>query len=111
MMCRRLKPEARDLLAALGRQLEPYVGQISVCVIGHTDDVPAPAGSVYRDNAGLAMARALAVVEHLRASASLPASMFSIRGLGEAAAPYPNDAPDGRARNRTVVIRIERIGK
>lgn len=107
----RLKPEAKTLLSALARQLEPYVGQFSVCVIGHTDDVPAPARSVYRDNAGLAMARALAVVEHLRASASLPASMFTMRGLGEAAAPFPNDAPDGRARNRTVVMRIEQIRK
>jgi flagellar motor protein MotB len=102
-----LRPEAQIALASLARQLEPWAGQLSVCVIGHTDDTPVPAGVPYRDNAALAMARAAVVVEHLRASASLPAGMFSVRGWGEIAAPYPNDSTANRVKNRTTVIRLQ----
>jgi type VI secretion system protein ImpK len=104
----RLRPEALSTLSLLGRQLEPHSGRIAVCVVGHTDSITVPAGSRHRDNVALALSRAVAVVEYLRASAHLPAGLFSVRALGEAMAPYPNDTPDRRAGNRTVVIRISR---
>ena len=104
-----LSVKARDELSALGRQLEPYAGKVSVAVIGHTDDAAPRAGGQFRDNAALALARAVAVIEHLRATSRLPAEMFSAHGLGAASAPYPLDTPANRARNRTAVIRISRV--
>jgi type VI secretion system protein ImpK len=104
-----LNPEAKALLTELGHELEPYVGRIALRVIGHTDDVPMPAEREYRDNIALSLARAVAVVEQLRATSRLPAVMFSTSGLGERLAPYVNDTPENRARNRTVVIRISGI--
>jgi flagellar motor protein MotB len=101
-----LRPEARTLLTAFGRELAPHVGSISVSVIGHTNNVPMPMGGAYRDNTALGMARAIAVVEHLRVTAGLPSTVFSVRSLGESQAPYPSDTPENRSRNRTVVIRI-----
>jgi type VI secretion system protein ImpK len=98
--------EAKLVLAMLGRQLEPYVGHISVHVIGHTDDLPIMARHAYRDNIALGFNRALAVVEHLRATSRLPSAVFSISSLGEYLTPYANDTPENRARNRTVVLRI-----
>ncbi|HEX4961290.1 MAG TPA: OmpA family protein [Thermoanaerobaculia bacterium] len=103
-----LRPEARQSLASLARQLEPLAGRVTVCVEGHTDDETIPAGAPYRDNAALALARGAVVVEQLRAAASLPVNMFSVRGLGEIAAPHPNDTAENRARNRTAVIRISK---
>lgn len=102
-----LKPQAKDVLSALGKQLEPHAGRIGVRIIGQTDDLPLPTGSAYPDNTSLAMARALAVFEYLRAATRLPANMFTLESPGAAAAaPYPNDTPLNRARNRTVVLRV-----
>lgn len=104
-----LRPEAKTVLSALGRQMGVHVGRISVRVVGHTDDVPMPAGAKYRDNLALGMSRAVAVVEHLRSTTQLPAGTFSVSSLGEYLTPYPNDTHEDRARNRTVVIRISEI--
>ncbi len=101
-----LKPEAAGRLTGFGRKLEPYVGKIAVEVIGYTDDRPLPAGGRYRDNFALGLGRAVAVVEHLRATSDLPARLFQVRSAGESQAPYANDTPENRLRNRTVVIRI-----
>lgn len=104
-----LRPEAMRTLISLGHQLEPYIGRIFISVVGHTDNVAMPVGGRHRDNTALAMARAVAVVEYLRAKTQLPSSMFSARGLGESMTPYANDAPDGRARNRTVVMQVSKV--
>lgn len=107
----RLKSEAMTVLTALGRQLEPHIGRVSVHVVGFTDDVPMPAGDDYRDNTALGMDRSVAVVEHLRATAGLPANMFAVSSTGESGAPYPNDTQDNRIRNRTVVLKISNINR
>jgi flagellar motor protein MotB len=101
-----LNADAKSTLTALGRQLESHVGRINVSVVGHTDDVPLLLGQTYRDNVALGLARAMAVVNHLRATTNLPSNLFSISSFGESLPPYPNDTPDNRLRNRTVVIRI-----
>jgi flagellar motor protein MotB len=101
-----LSPHAKALLTDLGHQLQPWVGRITVHVAGQTDSTPVPYARRYGDNAALGMARAMAVVDHLRATTGLPASLFSVGAAGESQAPYPNDTPDNRRRNRTVVLRI-----
>ena len=102
----RLTPDARAKLTTLGKQLEEYVGQVTVSVVGHTDNNPVPPGSAYRDNLALGYARALAVVEHLVSAAGLPASMFVVSSPGEASSPFPNDTRENRSRNQTVVIKV-----
>jgi type VI secretion system protein ImpK len=104
-------PEAMKTLLMLGRQLEPHTRFISVAVIGHTDNVFSPAGGKYRDNAALALARAVAVVEFLRTKTQLDGGVLSASGPGESAAPYTNDTADDRARNRTVVVWISKSRK
>lgn len=101
-----LKSDSRRKLAELGLQLKPYVDKISIEITGITDDLPTPPGSRYKDNAALGMERARVVYEHLRAGAGLGAHMFKIGSDGERQAPYPNDTPGNRARNRTVVLSI-----
>lgn len=98
-----------NLLTEFGRKLEAKSGKVSVEITGCTDDSPMPAGSRYRDNSALGMARAVAVAEHLRKTTRLTASQLLVRGGGEASAPYANDSPANRARNRTVIIRIARV--
>lgn len=102
----RLGPRARELLTSVGHRLEPQAGEIAVHVIGYSDDLTPWANSAFRDNAALGLSRALAVVEHLRASTTLPAEVFHVRTAGARSPPYPNDSPANRARNRTAVLRI-----
>jgi flagellar motor protein MotB len=102
-----LRPAAKQTLSALGRQLDTAKQTFSIGVAGYTDNVALPKERQdYRDNSALALARAVAVVEHLRAHTRLPGHVFTVQGLGGDLTPYPNDTPDNRRRNRTVVLRI-----
>jgi|SRR5215216_4971407 len=106
----RIKREEEKTLSLLADQLKPNVGRISVTVYGHTDNVAMSSGNKHRDNITLGWARAVEVVEFLRTKAQLPASMFAIRGPREQPMiPHSNDTIEGRARNRTVVIRISGV--
>ncbi|HET6978677.1 MAG TPA: OmpA family protein [Pyrinomonadaceae bacterium] len=106
----RIKREEEKTLSLLADQLKPNVGRISVTIYGHTDNVAMSSGNTHRDNIALGWARAVEVVEFLRTKAQLPASMFAIRGPREhPMIPYSNDTIEGRARNRTVVIRISGV--
>jgi flagellar motor protein MotB len=102
----RLTDDARNGLAALGRQLSQAPGPISVTIVGFTDDVPVPPESRYTDNAHLGMARAAAVYSQLRSSSGLDASAFSLRTAGERG-DWITPRPDGRDR-RNVELRISR---
>ncbi len=101
-----LKPEAETLLSELGRHLKPYGSNISIRVVGHTDDIPVPEGRVYRDNAALGMTRAMTVAKYLSHNAGLPMNLFQLQSAGEFQPPYPNDTRANRLRNRTAIIRI-----
>lgn len=104
-----LKPEAEKKLSELGQQLKSFEGRVIVRVVGQTDNIPVPAGRAYRDNVALGLARAMTVVEKLRSSSQLPAEMFLIGSKGEMDAPFPNDTPEHRENNQTVVLRISKI--
>ena len=97
------------MLTELGRKLEAQETKYSVIITGCTDDRPLPPGGKYRDNAALGMARAVAVAEHLRKTTRLPERLLLVRAGSAADAPFPNDSPANRARNRTVTIRIARV--
>lgn len=100
-----LTTEAKTLLTALGRQLEPHAGRVAVRVVGRTDNLPIGDSPRYPDNRSLALARADTVVRHITQTANLPPSMFSLQGNpGEFL--HSNDTPAERIRNRTVEMKI-----
>lgn len=99
-----LTPAAERILDQLAANLRNQWG--AVAITGHTDDLPVRPGSLFRDNVSLGFARAVAVAERLRTVAGLDAGTLQLRSLGAHQPPFPNDSPEGRQRNRTVVIRI-----
>ena len=101
-----LTPDASSLLARLGAILAYYIDEASIEIVGHTDDVPPLPGSRFEDNYCLAVARAVAVAEHISSTAKIPLSLLTIRGEADFNTPFPNNSRENRLRNRTVVIRI-----
>ena len=99
-------PEAETVLANLSSQLEQQAKNIVIRVTGFSDSKLMPANSRYIDNAAIGMARALKVVAYMRKTSTLPGDIFTVDGQGEKGAPYPNNSPKNRLRNRTVVIKI-----
>jgi len=100
-----LTPDGRKTLTAVASAIESYAGRLSILVIGHTDDLQMRSHSLYPDNIALGMARAAAVITHMRTHSALPFDSFSARSLGDRDTPYPHDAAS-RALNRTSVIRL-----
>lgn len=96
----------RSTLARLAPVLKTLTGQ-KIEVKGYTDNVPI--GPELRErfptNLDLATARAQAVTAFL-ATQGVPAADMSATGYGEAQPVMPNDTPQGRAKNRRVVIDI-----
>lgn len=86
------------IVAALGQQS----GQI--LVIGHTDNTPINTVR-FPSNWHLSRDRAVAVAKALEA-AGLSAARMRVEGRGDVEPLAPNDAPDGRARNRRVEIQL-----
>ncbi|MFI0366699.1 OmpA family protein [Actinomadura sp. 1N219] len=105
-----LTPRGRAVLANLGRQLRPYADQLSVTVIGHTDNRAVHPGGGYASNAELGMLRATVVREVLRSSARIPTAQFSISTLAGLLPPHPGDGASRDPRNRTVSVRISAAG-
>jgi len=79
-----------------------------IWVIGHTDD-DALVGTLrrrYGDNWGLSTARASAFMHLLVDKFGIAASRFTIAGQGETRPVATNDTPEGRVRNRRLVVVI-----
>jgi len=97
--------------AALRRtaELAAQAGSGRITVVGHTDAVGEDAY-----NLALSRRRAEAVAQWLAASGGVPADRLRAEGRGEAEPAAPNattdgqDDPEGRARNRRVVVAIPR---
>ncbi len=104
-----LTSQAEQLLTILGLQLEPYVGRITIAVIGCTDDLPVRGAPQYLDNIGLGRRRAGVVIDYLRATSRLPDAMFTIQSSTGLPSPYANDSAANRAGNRTAVLRISPV--
>jgi len=104
----RLTRDGRAALAGVGRQLEPQGSQLLIRVVGHADNTAPPVGYLYGDNTGLGFERARVAAERLRAAGRLPQEAIVLESRGEEAPPYSNETEEGRARNRTVVLRVAR---
>jgi flagellar motor protein MotB len=101
-----LSPVGKDALAALGRQIEPHWRQLSLTVIGHTDNLPITRRGRFQDNEALATARADTVIRYLSTLTNIPAYAWSIRRVPEVRCLFPCDSTVGRMKNRSVEISI-----
>jgi len=93
-------------LAKLAPVLKTLTGQ-TIVVKGYTDNVPI--GPELRQrfptNVDLSKARAQSVANEL-VTGGVPAAMISVNGFGEADPVASNDTPQGRAKNRRVVMDV-----
>jgi chemotaxis protein MotB len=78
---------------------------LSVIVSGHTDNVPIH-GTIFKNNWGLSVTRAVNFMEELMNNSSLGPSNFSARGFGEYEPIDTNDTVEGRQHNRRVEVMI-----
>ncbi|MBI3768825.1 MAG: hypothetical protein HY271_10080 [Deltaproteobacteria bacterium] len=99
-------PDGADRLRAVAETLDAAPGPVRVVVEGVTDDRRPSGRGRWRDNEALARVRTYGAI-----AAMIPAlrteGAVALRPAGmAAAAPFPNGSPGGRARNRTVVLRV-----
>jgi outer membrane protein OmpA-like peptidoglycan-associated protein len=101
-----LSPAGKEMLAAIGHQIEPHWRQVTLTVVGHTDDLPIVRSGRFHDNEALALARADAVIRYISTVSRIPASAWVIRRAPDVRCLYPCDSLAGRLKNRTVELRI-----
>ena len=100
----KLKEESYVFVDKIGSILENYRDSI-IEIEGHTDNVPIHT-SKFESNRYLSTARATNVYEYLMEHANLIDENMKVAGYGESRPAVSNDTPEGRARNRRVVIKI-----
>jgi len=102
-----LTEEGKKALALFGWQLEPYVGKITIEIIGQPDRLPDTQDGLPRDVAALGMARAFAVFNHLVQTTKLQARMFSLRtGDDFLCSPAATNHPEPPSVCRSVVLLV-----
>lgn len=99
-----LKEESYAFMQKIGSVLETYKDSI-IEIEGHTDNVPIH-NSKYESNRYLSTARATNVYEYLMEHSNLVDENMKVAGYGESRPAASNDTPEGRAKNRRVVIKI-----
>ncbi|MDD6331282.1 MAG: flagellar motor protein MotB [Clostridium sp.] len=99
-----LKEDSYAFMNKITSILETYPDSI-IEIEGHTDNVPIH-NSKYESNRYLSTARATNVYEYLMEHANLKDENLKVAGYGESRPAASNDTPEGRARNRRVVIKI-----
>ncbi|MDD4735683.1 MAG: ParB/RepB/Spo0J family partition protein [Kiritimatiellae bacterium] len=102
-----INAEAEALLRFIGNTLQPWIDQIQIRVIGHTDNNAITAGT-YHDNVDLGLRRASAAVDFLHREGHIPANRLAAASIGELSPPYPNDTLENKTKNRTITIQITR---
>ncbi|MGA2035735.1 MAG: hypothetical protein ABSG68_26090 [Thermoguttaceae bacterium] len=104
-----LEKRGKEVLSALGWQLEPYVGRILLQVIGQPDALPQELDTPPRDVSALGMARAVAVFSHLTETTKLQARMFSLRTGEDFLRPCSNDPADSRPVSPALMLHITEL--
>jgi len=103
-----ISPEANRLLGQVSGQMRDYMPKFRLTVRGHTDNTPLRSSQLYADNEALGLARAKAVTDVLQKRNRLPADRLRATSAGDRDPPFPNDTPENRRKNRTVVLILER---
>lgn len=94
-------------IRALAAKLKTLEGGAKVLVTGYTDNQPLTRPTAqFASNEDIALARAVAAADHLKAYAKNKGLEFECEAGKESEAPYPNDTPANRKRNRTVTVRV-----
>jgi len=101
-----LEPYGVELLTRVSEQLAKFPQQVEVQ--GHTDNVRVSKSSHWGTNWELAAARAASVVRLFEKHGVDPKHLRAV-SYGEHAPVDTNDAPEGRARNRRIDIRLKPI--
>ncbi|GAA1302563.1 OmpA family protein [Saccharothrix xinjiangensis] len=91
-------------LSDLARRLRPFAADVSITVVGHTEDAQVSGSTGYTTNAELGTARATLAAERMSEASGLPLTTFSLSSSGAANPPFSNATTEGRARNRTVTV-------
>lgn len=89
----------QSMFNQLGQQLDPFIGQIQIKVIGYTDKFEI-------DKHKLPLNRGVAVVDYLTQNSRLPLSSFTITSGENLPSPYTIDNNADPHRERTVIIDI-----
>ena len=97
--------EAEVVLEKVALVLNQYDKNI-IEVEGHTDNIPMSTTNKYENNDVLSMYRALNVADFIREKTDLNPAYIKSAGRGEYVPIADNTTPEGRARNRRVVIKI-----
>jgi chemotaxis protein MotB len=86
-------------------KIASFIRKISypIRVEGHTDNVPIK-NKQFSSNWELSTARAVNVVKYLIDCCKIAPHRFSAVGYGESRPIFPNNSPEGRAKNRRVEI-------
>ena len=104
-----LSSRGRDILAGVAAQIaQPRFSPYTVTVEGHTDDTPIATAS-FPSNWELSAARAACVVRFFAGHGVAP-SRLRAAGFADSVPVASNRDEAGRAANRRVVIRLERLG-
>jgi len=79
-----------------------------ISIAGHSDNVPlgAKLSTLFKDNWGLSMARALATANFFTDETGIPADKMTVSGFGATQPIADNDTPEGRQQNRRVEISL-----
>lgn len=77
-----------------------------IVITGHTDNVPLTGGQ-FKDNWGLAAARAATVLREISDSGLVPDAELVAQSKGETEPIADNSTPEGREKNRRIEIEIE----
>jgi chemotaxis protein MotB len=102
-----LKPDGEVVMRKIAQILQEHP-QLSIHVVGHTDNVPIrqTAQSRFASNWELSTARALAAVHFLTERAGVDPKRVGAVGYGEFRPVADNATPEGRAKNRRIAITI-----
>ncbi|GEC91875.1 OmpA family protein [Brevibacillus brevis] len=98
-----LQPQGKQVVGTVAGVLKRF--EHKVRIEGYTDDVPISRSS-YQSNWELSSARAISVMREMVDAHSLPASRFTVAGLGEYKPLVDNSNAENRAKNRRVEIVI-----
>jgi len=95
-----------ETLQKFSKVLSPFAGKITLSIIGSSDDIPITNNERFQNNEELSLFRAKAVFDVINENSKIPVEDLMIGSLSESNALLPNDSPENRLRNRTVIINI-----
>lgn len=102
----RMRNDQIELLNTISKVFSPHAGKIIVTIIGSSDDIPVSKESPFKNNEELSLSRAKTVFDYVYSNSRIPREDFRISSLSEFNSFFPNDSPENRLKNRTVMISI-----